>query len=433
MLARVLRRRDLVAFAINSVIGAGIFGIPAVLYARVGALAWGAMLAAAMVVALITLCFAEVGSAFRETGGPYLYARRVFGRAIGFQVGWLMWIARLTGFAAVLNLFVTYVGYFLPSAVQGAPRAAIVTAVIALLAAVNFLGVRRAALLNNALTVAKLVPLAAFVLVGLFYVETERLLPTAGVTASSALATVMLAIYAFSGFELLAVPGGEVRDPARDIPFALLAGLAVVAVVYVGVQIVCIGVVPNLGGSARPLADAARIALGPRGAAFMAAGALVSTLGVSHTIVLGAARLPFAMAEQGQLPMALASVHSRYRTPWVSLLVSATCLLVFTLVTTFTSAVTLTVGFRVLVYLVTCAALPVMRRRPDLPRASYRVPMGDGVAAAAVAVCAVLLAARPWAESRQLAVAVAAGFVAYRLVGRAAGGQPAASSRSSVA
>ncbi len=401
-------------------IGAGIFGIPAVLYARVGAVSWLVVMLAAGVVGLITLCFAEVGSAFGDTGGPYLHVRRVLGSAAGFQVGWLMWIARLTGFAAVLNLFIAYVAFFAPSTSVGSIRAALVLVVTAALTAVNFFGVRRAALVNNLLTLAKLVPLAVFVIGGMLFVNPARLVPGGGVPVPSLLSAVMLAIYAFSGFELLAVPAGEVRDPARDIPFALLAGLGVVALVYTGVQIVCVGIVPSLGTSDRPLAEAARLAVGPGGAAFMAAGALLSTLGVSHTIVLGAARLPFAMAEQGQAPAVLAAVHPRYRTPYVSLLLSAACLLLLTLLTTFTSAVTLTVGFRVLVYLLTCAALPVLRRRRVLPRASWRAPAGDLVAAVSVVICTALLLARPWPETRQLLVAVGAGFIAYWLLGRRA-------------
>ena len=415
-LLRVLRRRDLVAFAVNSVIGAGIFGIPALLYARVGPLAWAVILAAAALVFLITICFAEVGSAFQETGGPYLYARRVFGPLVGFQVGWLMWIARLTGFAAVVNLFVTYAAFFAPALGQGAGRAAAVTLVVAALTVVNLVGIRRAALLNNALTVAKLIPLAVFVLVGLAYIHPARLLPQAPVPVPSALAAIMLALYAFSGFEILAVPGGEASDAPRDIPYALLAGLGIVALVYAGVQVVCIGIVPALGQSPRPLADAAQLAVGPGGATFMVVGALISTLGVSHTIVLAAARLPFAMAEQGQLPAALASVHPRFHTPWISLLLSAGCLLALTLATTFTSAVTLTVGFRVLVYLITCAALPVMRRRAGMPRAAYRPRLGEAAAVVSVALCTFLLAARPWTETRQLLIALAAGAAAHLLL-----------------
>jgi amino acid transporter len=412
-LARVLRRRDLVAFAINGVIGAGIFGIPAVLYARVGSLSWAAMLLAAAVVMIITLCFAEVGSAYTETGGPYLYARDVFGPAAGFQVGWLMWVARLSGFGAVTNLFVSYIAYFAPGAANGAGRVALIVSVVAALTAVNYIGIRRAATVNNVLTLAKLVPLVLFVVVGLFHVDWTRLAPAATVRVQPLFGAMMLAIYAFSGFELLAVPGGEIRDPERAIPFSLLTGLAFVTAVYVGVQVVCVGTLPSLGGSSRPLADAAAATLGGAAGTFMVIGALLSTFGVSHTIILAAARLPFAMAEQGQLPPWMAAVHPRFRTPHVSLLVSAGCILAITLATSFISAATLTVGLRVLVYLITCAALPAMRRRLGGPTATFRVPAGNIVAAASVLICVALLVIRPWSETRQLLLTVTAGFLLY--------------------
>ncbi len=174
-LDRALGRRDLTLFAINRVIGAGIFGIPAVLYASVGVFSVAAFLLAALAVSLITLCFAEVGSAYRDTGGPYLYAYRTFGPLVGFEVGWLMWVTQLGGFAAVINLFVNYVGWFMPGATSGLPRAAIVTTVAALLTVVNVLGVRRAATINNILTLAKLLPLALFVIVGALYIDVRPL------------------------------------------------------------------------------------------------------------------------------------------------------------------------------------------------------------------------------------------------------------------
>ena len=177
-------------------------------------------------------------------------------------------------------------------------------------------------------------------------------------------------------------------DPARTIPFALLAGLAVVAIIYVGVQVVAIGTLPDLATSARPLADAAEQIFGRAGATVMVTGALISTLGVSHAILLAAGRMPFAMAERQQLPAAIAAVHPVYRTPWIGLMLSAVCMLLFTLATTFTSALTITVGLRVIIYLVTCAALPVLRRRPGERAAAFRVPAGDLVAGIAVLTCA---------------------------------------------
>jgi basic amino acid/polyamine antiporter, APA family len=376
------------------------------------------MLVAAMVVALIALCFAEVGSAFRDTGGPYLYAHHTFGPATGFLVGWLLWVSRLGGFASVANLFVNYLGWFLPPVTGGLWRATMVSALVLLLTWINLVGVRRAASVSNFFTVAKLVPLVLFVLVGAFFVDGARLVPTEGASPAALASTVLLAIYAFTGFEVLAVPGGEARDPARAIPFALLTALAVVTVVYVGVQAVSVGTLPDLGRTERPLAEAAGRMLGAPAATGMVIGALFSTFGVLHAILLSTARVPFALAERGQLPAIVAAVHPRFRTPYVSLCLSAACILAFTLATTFTSAVTITVGLRVLIYLATCATVPVLRRRANSPTPAFRAPAGDAVATLSVVICAGLLWSRPWLELRQLIAVVLVGAVAYLTVGR---------------
>lgn len=408
-LVRGLGRTDLTLFAVNRVIGAGIFGLPALLYAGVGPWSVAAMLLAGVVVLGITLCMAEVGSAFEATGGPYLYAREALGPAAGFEIGWLMWVTQLGGFASVTNLFVNYLGWFWPGATTGLPRILVITVVLISLTAVNIAGVQRAAVINNALTVGKLVPLALFVGVGLFHLQPALLAP-AGPPGGAALAgAVLLAIYAFTGFEVLGVPGGEVRDPLRTIPFALMAGLAIVAAVYLGVQLVAVGTLPHLGESARPLADAAARAFGRTGALVMVVGALLSTLGVAHAIVLAAGRMPFAMAEHGDLPARLAAVHPRFQSPHLGLVASGIGMLVFTVVTTFASAVTITVGLRVLIYIATCAVLPVLRRR-GLP-AAFRAPGGSALALTCIVVCLGLLASRPVGDVLQLLVVVTVGLV----------------------
>lgn len=412
-LVRALGRRDLTAFAVNRVIGGGIFGIPAVLYAGVGPMSVAAVLLAGLVVLCITLCFAEVGSRYQDTGGPYLYASDTFGPVVGFEVGWLMWVTQLGGFAAVANLFVNYVGWFAPVVTAGPWRIAVIAALVALLTTVNILGVRRAAAVNNALTLGKLIPLALFVVVGVFFVDGRLLIPSVVPTAGAMSGAVLLAIYAFSGFEVLGVPSGEVRDPARTIPFALLAGLAVVALIYTGVQVVAVGTLPDLATSARPLADAAERTFGRAGALVMVVGALLSTLGVAHAILLAAGRMPFAMAERKQLPAGIAAVHPRFRTPHVGLLVSAAGMLLFTVVTTFTSAVTITVGLRVIIYIVTCAALPVLRRRAGRAQAAFVAPAGSVLAVCCVLIAVGLLASRPRADIIQLVAVVAIGLVAW--------------------
>src|SRR5260370_13575993 len=129
-LIRGIRKWDLVAVTINGIIGAGIFGLPAKVYALIGTYSLIAFVACALVVVLIILCFAEVGSRFDETGGPYTYAREAFGPTVGFEVGWLSWLARLSAFAGNANLRVRYLGFFCPGATPPIPRRGILSPVV---------------------------------------------------------------------------------------------------------------------------------------------------------------------------------------------------------------------------------------------------------------------------------------------------------------
>ena len=220
-LVRVIRRWDLGAVVLNSIIGAGIFGLPSAVFALVGVYSLFAFLFCAFLVTLIILCFAEVSSRYSETGGPYLYAREAFGPLVGFEVGWLMWIARITAFAANCNLLVAYFGFFVPSVETGTARAITITAIVTGLTAINIVGVRNATVLTNGLTIAKLVPLVLFVVIGLFFIDSNNYALGAQPEFGDFSVSVLLLVYAFTGFEMAAIPSGEARDPRRDLPWAL--------------------------------------------------------------------------------------------------------------------------------------------------------------------------------------------------------------------
>jgi len=148
-LRRAIGKWDLVGLVLNLFVGAGIFGLPSRVYSLAGVYSLLAYVACAVSIFLIILCFAEVSSRFTETGGPYLYARTTFGPLVGFEVGWLTWLVRLTAFAALCNLFADYLAYFLPAAASGAGRLAVVAAVVTFLATANIVGVRVASLVSN--------------------------------------------------------------------------------------------------------------------------------------------------------------------------------------------------------------------------------------------------------------------------------------------
>jgi len=420
-LSREIRKWDLVALLVNVTVGAGIFKLPADVQKAVGNYSLAAFVVCAGVIALIALCFAEVASRFTGTGGPYLYAKETFGSSVGFLVGWMMWLTRLAGFATLLLVIVSYVGYFCPPAESGLPRIAVIVGLVLVLTVINLIGVKESARASDVFTVSKLIPLLLFVGVGLFFVSRSSFTLEAGTGFGSFSAAVFILIYAFSGFEAVLINTGEIREPQRVIPFALIAALSFAVVLFLLIQVVCIGTLPGLANSERPLADASATFLGAWGPTMISVGALISVFGTLNVIMLACSRLPFAMATHGQLPAALARIHPRFRTPHVSILVSALAILVFALPGTFIYAVKFTVITRLIVFGSTCVALPVLRWRtktsassnPKDERLPFKVPAGPFVAVVCVLLCLWLLANSGWVEIRDISIAVAVGLVVY--------------------
>jgi amino acid transporter len=422
-LIRGIRRWDLVAVAINGIIGAGIFGLPSKVHALIGSYSLIAFAACALVVTLIVLCFAEVGSRFSETGGPYLYARETFGPIAGFEVGWLIWLARLTAFAANCNLLVEYASYFWPAVALGWPRAIVIITVVTALTAINVAGVRNAALFSDVFSVGKLIPIALFVIVGLFFLEPQNFSAPSAPTVSAFSQSVLLLVYAFTGFEMAIIPAGEIRDPQRNLPFAILTALGVVATVYILIQVVCIGTLPELAASKRPLADASERFLGALGASVITAGAAISIIGNLSVLILAAARLPFAMACNRELPRFFAATHERFRTPHLAIIATGAIMLALTLSGTFISSLTVSAIARLLAYFVTCAGLIALRRRDQRRQeftAHFKAPAGAAVSIAALILILWLLANSTGREARDACLAAIAGLLiygAYRLFG----------------
>jgi len=412
-LVRGIRRWDLVAIAINGIIGAGIFGLPSKVYSLIGTYSIIAFVACALVVALIILCFAEVSSRFDETGGPYLYAREAFAPAVAFEVGWLIWLARVTAFAANCNLMISYLSYFWLPAATPFWRASIIVLVVAVLAIINLLGIRQAAVVSNAFTIGKLVPIILFIAAGLFFLNPQAFefgpTPTTGAFSQS----VLLLVYAFTGFEMATIPAGEVRDPKKSLPRALLIAILVVAILYIMIQIVCVGTLPGLGQSQKPLADAGSRFLGTAGGAIISAGAIISITGNLNILLLSGSRLPFAMAEQKQLPAFIGSIHRRFFTPYVAILLTAGSMLFLTLKSSFLAALTISTIARLVTYAATCISLPVFRARPETPAPAFRLPGGTILAILSLLLIVWLLMNSTLAEAKAASYAAGVGLLIY--------------------
>lgn len=420
-LRRELGRWDLTAIGVNQVIGGALFAQPSLYAASVGA--WSPWLVAAGGLAsmLIALSFAEVGSRFDGTGGPYLYARAAFGRFAAFEVGWMLWFTRAASWAAVINVLATALGFYVPALGSGWPRAAFISAIIVTLAGINIRGIKQSSLVLNVLTVGKLLPLIVFVVVGIFFIDTTLLVPHQTPSLTQLSATGLLLIFAFGGYEVVPVPAGEARDPKRAVPFALIMTIIIVTIVMTLVQIVALGTLPGLATSRTPLADAAVLLMGASGAALLTMGAVLSTTGNNMGQALSGSRNLFALAEQGDLPRFFGWVHPIFRTPVNAILVTSGVSLVLAVSGRYADLALASAISRLLVYVATCASTlrlrsPVFSGRVNSP--TFVVPFGPVIPSAAIVIALAMLAGARREQLIAGAVSLVVGGLLYLIAVR---------------
>jgi basic amino acid/polyamine antiporter, APA family len=352
---RHLGRARLIAVGINSVVGGGIFILPATVAGLIGAASVPAYLIAAMVVTGVGWTLAALAARHEASGGPYLYVERAFGPFAGFQAGWLFCLARLSAMANLMNGFAQYLCTLVPSGSVAAARAAFVLLCAAIVVGINIAGIRATSHAAGLLALAKAAPLVLLGLAGLFYVRAENFV-SIPFTPADFLRAVVLLIFAFSGFEILTVPAEETLDPRRDIPFALIATIASVCLIYILVHCTALGMLPRLATEAAPLAAAAGRIAGPAGRYGMTVVGALSMAGCALVSLVGASRLFYAMSASGQIPAALGALHPRLRTPVVAALLLGGIAAVLAIFGGYAELAAVSAGTRMLVYLACCLA-----------------------------------------------------------------------------
>jgi amino acid transporter len=417
-LLRTLGTWDLTAISMNTIVGSGIFLLPAAAAAAAGAWAPLAFLASGLVSLVLAMIFAEATGRFSDSGGPYLAARAAFGGFAGFEVAWIFWLSRLAAVGAAYNVLLSYLALFVPAVAEPGPRLACITALVLAVMVVNIRGVRAGAIATNVFTVAKLAPLVGLALGGgLALALGDRPLPVTPAPEPGDFArAVLLVAFAYGGFEMATVPGGESRDPARDVPRALFLSIGGAILLYCALQFVLFGLYPALGGSERPVADAASALVGTSGAALVAAAALLSTVGYLFGASLTVPRISFALAEQGQFPACFARVHPRWRSPWVSIVLHAAITWALAAGLGFFSLVMVNVLGRLIVAGATSAALLRLRRRLPPVAGAYLAPLGPAVPLGGLVFVAVLLTQVKPSEAAWGLAALAVGAAAYPLL-----------------
>src|SRR5687768_3673485 len=402
---------------INYMIGAGIFVLPAVVAARAGGAPPVVYIICAIAMAAIVLCFADAGSRVALSGGTYAYAEVAFGPFIGFVVATSLWFgSAVLASAAVANIFVDTLPQISPRLGGPVVRNGTLVLVYVVLAAINIRGIKIGSGVVQTVTAAKLTPLLILVGVGLFAINAENLawpgMPPAGEVAR----TTVLLMFAFLGIESALTPSGEVRNPSQTVPLAIFAALVLVTLLYMGIQIVAQGVLgPDLATNTKaPLAETAKRVLGSGGQTLVILGTAISTFGYVAGDMLAAPRGIYALGRDRLLPEAIGSVHPRYRTPHVAIVIHAALSLGFALTGTFENLAVLAVIATLIVYLICCLASIQLRRLNvhDEGAIPFKVPGGPVTPIIASAIVVWLMTA----STRQVVLAMGAMLVAETVV-----------------
>src|SRR5947199_5197483 len=367
-LRRALGRWDLTAIGVNQVIGGAIFLMPSQVAAQIGGWSPVAFVLMGLASMTVALCFAEVGSRFEGTGGPYLYTRAAFGRFVAFEVGWMQWFTRASSQASIMAGIAVALGYYWPAVTVGWPRALVLGGVTGSLAWINVRGIRQSAWVVNALTIGKLVPLALFIIVGLAFIDVPRLTSLPPITLRQASTAALMLIFVYGGYDVVPVPAGEAIDPRRHVPFALVTTILAVMTVMTLAQIVAQSVLPDLSAHQRPIADAAAVMMGSAGALLVGAGSVVSMTGNNAGQVLTGSRMLFALAEHGELPAFFGRIHTRFRTPANAVIFTSVVAVVLALTGSFARLAVVSALARLVTYTGACAATLQLRRPAFAPR-----------------------------------------------------------------
>lgn len=420
LLSRELGVRQLAANIFNYTVGSGIFLLPATAVVTLGTAAPLAYIACAVVIGLVVLCYAEAGSRVAATGGSYAYVETAMGPMFGFVAGCLV---LTTGMFAASAIFTGFVRSLLALFNASPPvwvSKTMVIALVAVLVAINMRGVRNSARVLEGITVLKLLPLLLFVGIGAFFVEPANLAWTQVPEMSTVLGAAGIMIFAFSGIEGATVPSGEVKNPSRTMPRAILLALGAATVLYLAIQFVALGIMGlDLANTGRtPLAEAAGVALGPVARSVMIAAAVVSMFGYLTANVLSEPRGLFAMSRDGFLPGLLTRVHPTFKTPNTAIAIYGAMVAVIALSGTF-EWLTIFANLAALALYFLCAIATLILRRRDV-RADgepFIIPGGPLVPILACAAIAWLFfeTARDGTQLYALLIALAIIFALYGL------------------
>ncbi|QAS70465.1 amino acid permease [Oenococcus sicerae] len=386
---------SIVLFGINGIIGSGIFLLPSAPMKLIGVGSVFALLLDAFLVATIALCFAQDANYFDKNGGPYLYAKEAFGNFIGYEVGVVTWAIRIIAEATVAVGFATILGAFFPNLSSSLARSAVIALLLIALALMNIAGVQLTKIINNIVTISKLIPLVLFISIGLFFLKGNNFVPffPHGQYASGSFGQAALTMFfAFTGFEGISVAAGEMTNPKKNLPRAIMIIVATVTLVYVLIQLTAIGIMGyRLADSATPIMDAFAEVTGTFGKDLIAAGSLISIGGLLVASSFITPRSGLALAENKMMPQVIARKNSK-NAPYVAIIISTSISLIIALFnSTFANLALISAISRFAQYIPTIIAVFVFSKTKKTQKTTFQIPFGPAIPLLALVVSIWLL------------------------------------------
>lgn len=344
----------MVLLGVNNIIGSGIFLLPGEMTALIGGWSLASYLFIMGIVLSLAYCYSGCASRFEQNGGAYLYAKSAFGDFVGFQVGAMRWTVGVIAWASLASAFGTAISSFFPDI----PQNMVILSVIIPMGVLNLFGFKMMSIFSNTITIAKLIPLIFFIAIGVFFIQKENIIHVEIPEWNSASfgAASLMVFFVFSGFDAFVVAAGDMENPKRNIPIAMILAIIVTAVIYLFIQVIAMGALgSSLSSSPMPMSDVAFLAFGNSGKLLITLSMILCILGVNFSASMLTPKFGVALAEDG-MAAAIIAKQNRYGAPYVAILISMAAAAVISLLGSFVYLVALSAVSRFLQHIVICLA-----------------------------------------------------------------------------
>ena len=387
-LERQLTFFDVTNLVVGAIIGADIYVASSFGAQSLGPFSLVVWVVAGVMAIIIALCFAQCAALVPRVGGPYAYAKEAWGSLAGFVVGWSLWFAELISLAVFPVAFTQYLSFFFPILISNQILQVLIKVLfVAFLAATNVVGVKAAGRVNDFLTLAKLAPLVFFSIVCFAWIglnpapAAANFAPPMAPFGFAAFGpTLVLIFWAYAGFEISSIPAGEINNPGKTIPKAIVLGISIVTVFYLTTNTLLFGarnwhllqsdVAPLAAATTSTLSSNALLAL--IGGTIVGVGALISVAGSDESGMIGTSRLSYALAAVGLFPRAFAKVHPKFKTPYLAVIIQSVIAVVASILGSLQLLISVSVFFLAIAYLATSGAVLVIRRKGQRPQFHMR-------------------------------------------------------------